>query len=281
VKLWALKIKEQNSDEIESLASVCENWDLKAEMGLVSESDLEIWAQQKARLADLELDRLADLKQKSRVKWAVDGDENSSFFHSVCKAHLTSNRVNGLKVNGNWVTNPKAVKKAAWQFFRDKFRNPYGLRPTLEGCTFKQLSDSDRNLLVAPFSSAEFKAAVWDCGSNKAPGPDGFNFGFIKRFWDVLGTYFCSVFEQFYNSGEISKGCSSSFITLIPKCSDPMSLKDYRPISLIGCISKVISKVLANRLKCVISSSVSEQQLAYISGRSILDGPLVLNELIS
>ncbi|XP_076904562.1 uncharacterized protein LOC143560040 [Bidens hawaiensis] len=50
-------------------------------------------------------------------------------------------------------------------------------------------------------------------------------------------------------------------------------------ISLIGCIAKVISNVFADRLKVVIRSLVSKSQMAYISGRSILDGPLILNEL--
>ncbi|XP_022040327.1 uncharacterized protein LOC110942874 [Helianthus annuus] len=54
---------------------------------------------------------------------------------------------------------------------------------------------------------------------------------------------------SFYNKGAISERCSSSFITLIPKNKDPVGLKDYRTINLIGVISKTISKILANQLK--------------------------------
>ena len=70
-------------------------------------------------------------------------------------------------------------------------------------------------------------------------------------------------------------------MVLIPKNGDPQGLHDFRHINLVGCITKVISKVLANRLKSVISSVISEEQLAYVSGRCILDGPLILNEVIS
>nr|KAJ0210922.1 hypothetical protein LSAT_V11C400217930 [Lactuca sativa] len=62
---------------------------------------------------------------------------------------------------------------------------------------------------------------------------------------------------------------------------DPISLTDYRPISLIGCMYKIISKILALRLKKVIGGLIGDVQSAYVEGRSILDGPLVINELLS
>lgn len=62
---------------------------------------------------------------------------------------------------------------------------------------------------------------------------------------------------------------------------DPISLTDYRPISLIGCMYKIISKILALRLKKVIGGLIGDVQSAYVEGRSILDRPLVINELLS
>ena len=87
--------------------------------------------------------------------------------------------------------------------------------------------------------------------------------------------------KHFEIEGEIPRGCNSSFITLISKIKDPLHIKDYRPISLIGCQYKVIAKVLANRLFKVVNSVVSEVQTAYIKGRQIIDGPLMVNEIIS
>ncbi|KAJ0892121.1 putative RNA-directed DNA polymerase [Helianthus annuus] len=78
-----------------------------------------------------------------------------------------------------------------------------------------------------------------------------------------------------------SPGVGSSFITLIPKIGDPSNLGDFRPISLIGSIIKVVSKVLANRLKVVLGRIVSETQSAFLSGRYILDGLLMTSEVIS
>ncbi|XP_076953244.1 uncharacterized protein LOC143627270 [Bidens hawaiensis] len=73
----------------------------------------------------------------------------------------------------------------------------------------------------------------------------------------------------------------SSFIALIPKKKDPVGLVDFRPISLIGCINKVVSKVLVGRLKSVIGGLILVEQSAFLANRSILDGPLVLNEVVA
>ena len=87
--------------------------------------------------------------------------------------------------------------------------------------------------------------------------------------------------RHFEEVGSLSRGSNSSFITLLPKVKDPLNLVDYRPISLIGCIYKIIAKALASRLKKVIGSVIDEIQTAFVEGRNILDGPLIINELCS
>ncbi|XP_021984796.1 uncharacterized protein LOC110880609 [Helianthus annuus] len=89
---------------------------------------------------------------------------------------------------------------------------------------------------------------------------------------------FGKIMDYFYDSGTLNRGCGSAFIALIPKVKDPANLGDYRPISLIGMVNKVISKVLALRLKKVTGSVVSFSQSAFLSGSFILDGPLMINE---
>ncbi|XP_035832700.1 uncharacterized protein LOC118481646 [Helianthus annuus] len=89
------------------------------------------------------------------------------------------------------------------------------------------------------------------------------------------------VLNDFFSRGSVSRGCASAFITLIPKVRDPTGLNESRPISLIGAINKVVSKVLANRLKKVLGSVISENQSAFLSGKFILDGPLIINKTIN
>nr|GEU95694.1 cysteine-rich receptor-like protein kinase [Tanacetum cinerariifolium] len=87
--------------------------------------------------------------------------------------------------------------------------------------------------------------------------------------------------KEFFNSSSFLKGCNSSFISLIPKVLGANKLNEFRPISLTGCQFKIIGKILANRLSLVIGDIVSQEQSAFIKGRQIMDGQLILNELIS
>lgn len=86
--------------------------------------------------------------------------------------------------------------------------------------------------------------------------------------------------KWFWRTGLISKGCNSSFVTLVPKCQDPIGLSDYRPISLIGCYYKIVAKILAERVKKVIGKLIGEEQNAFIKGRFILDGVMIGNEVV-
>ncbi|XP_022007783.1 uncharacterized protein LOC110907058 [Helianthus annuus] len=92
---------------------------------------------------------------------------------------------------------------------------------------------------------------------------------------------FFKLFQQFYAKGSIKGCCTSSFLALISKVKDPTSPTDFRPISLIGVINKAISKVLVNRLRKVVGKLISEEHSAFLAGRNITDGPLILNELIA
>ena len=91
----------------------------------------------------------------------------------------------------------------------------------------------------------------------------------------------CRGISEFCMSGKIPRGCNASFITLIPKVQNPLLVKDYRPISLIGAQYKIIAKLLAGRLATVIGNLVSEEQTAFVKGRQILDGPLILGETVN
>ena len=81
-------------------------------------------------------------------------------------------------------------------------------------------------------------------------------------------------------NGIFSKGCNTPFIALIHKVSDPLGLSDYKPISLIGYVYKIVSKLLAKRLKKVMSSIIDGRQSAFIEGRHLLHGVLVANEVV-
>ena len=96
--------------------------------------------------------------------------------------------------------------------------------------------------MTGPFTEKEIKDAVWECGSDKTPGPDGLNFKFIKEFWEVIKVDVLRFMDEFFVHGTFLKGCNASFIAFIPKVNDPQNLNEYRPISLIGSIYKIVAR---------------------------------------
>ncbi|MCI00811.1 transposon TX1 putative protein, partial [Trifolium medium] len=96
---------------------------------------------------------------------------------------------------------------------------------------FKKLSEVESDLLIEEFSEEEIKQAVWECESSKSPGPDGVSFDFLKEFWEDIKGDFLRFLNEFHENGRLTKGVNSTFIALIPKKENPISLGDYRPIS--------------------------------------------------
>lgn len=86
--------------------------------------------------------------------------------------------------------------------------------------------------------------------------------------------------DDFHSHGKLVKGLNSSFIVLVPKKKNPISLEDFRPISLIGSLYKILAKCLANRLKAVIGNIISPVQSAFIGGRNIFERIMACNEML-
>ncbi|GJV56777.1 RNA-directed DNA polymerase, eukaryota [Tanacetum coccineum] len=192
------------------------------------------------------IDSLA-LAQKAKIKWSIEGDENTKKIHGIINKQRNNLAIRGILVDGAWIEDPIAVKNEFLNHFRDRFNSPCSERFVLDMDFPNKLTIDQKNDLERPFTKEEIKGAIWDCGLNKSPGPDGDN---------------------------------SSFIALIPKTFNAKLVKDFRPISLIGSLYKIIAKILANRLVLVMGDLVNEVQSAFIDNRNILDGPFILNEVM-
>ena len=86
--------------------------------------------------------------------------------------------------------------------------------------------------------------------------------------------------DEFVVNGVFAKGSNASFLALIPKVHDPENLNEYRPISLIGCMYKIVAKLLARRLKKVPAIIIDERQTAFIESKHMLHNILIANEAV-
>ncbi|GJX59491.1 hypothetical protein Tco_0290881 [Tanacetum coccineum] len=96
--------------------------------------------------------------------------------------------INGISHGGVWVSEPHLIKEVFLNFYKQKFQANDSLIDLPSISTSSRLNDGDRALLEAHVSLDEIKDAVWDCGSDKAPGPNSYTFAFVKRYWDLLNS---------------------------------------------------------------------------------------------
>jgi hypothetical protein len=123
----------------------------------------------------------------------------------------------------------------------------------------------------APFTKEEIDKVIKSIPADKAPCPDGFNGMFLKVCWDIIAPDFYKLCEEFWD-GKISLVClNNSLITLVPKKLTPESVNDYRPISLLNCVVKVLTAIIAVRLQKWILKVVHRNQYGFIKGRNIQD----------
>ena len=84
-----------------------------------------------------------------------------------------------------------------------------------------------------------------------------------------------AVFEEFYLQSKFEKSLNATFLALVLKKNDASNIQDFRPISLMGSVYKILAKVLANHLKVVLDQLISESQNSFVGGRQILDSVLI------
>ncbi|GJS81135.1 RNA-directed DNA polymerase, eukaryota [Tanacetum coccineum] len=203
-------------------------------------------------------------------------------FNEVRSEHERSQlAIRGTLVNGEWISEPHRVKNEFFTHFKKQFSPPQTPRICFDFTFPTRLSSDQVEDLERIVTYDEVKRAVWDCDTNKSPGPDGFSFEFYRKYWTTIDEDVFQAVRDFFVNGQFLRGCNSYFIALIPKIQDAKFVKEFRPISLIGSVYIIIAKILANRLCLVFPYLISDVQSAFVSNRQILDGPFILNELLS
>ncbi|GKB10494.1 RNA-directed DNA polymerase, eukaryota [Tanacetum coccineum] len=184
-------------------------------------------------LSLLDIDKLEsmELEQKAKIKWGIEGDENTKYYHGTLNKQRSQLAIRGVL---------------------NRFDHPQSSRIQIDMDFPIQLGLEQQEDMECNITREEIKRAVWDYGTDKSPGPDGFTSGFYRRFWCVIENDVVEAVNMFFQNATFPKGGNASFIALILKTHDANMVKDFRPITLIGSLYKIIAKILANRLVSVL-----------------------------
>jgi hypothetical protein len=160
-----------------------------------------------------------------------------------------------------------------WKAFKDRMgqSDHPEMQFNLETILESNISEEMNLMLEAPFSDKEIDEVVKLLPNDKSPGPDGFNNEFVKNCWAIISADVKQLIRDFHSGNINLESINSSFITLVPKVDSPSSPGDFRPISLLNCVLKIITKLLANRLQSIILSLVHKNQYGFLKKRSIQD----------
>ncbi|WJX23528.1 hypothetical protein P8452_12731 [Trifolium repens] len=220
-------------------------------------------------------------RQRAKMHWLREGDLNTKFFHMSANARGKVKKVVKLVNEENvMVTKQEELCEVAKQYFDSLFKASHGNHVPVLSLIQQRVTDEDNARLTSPILKEEIYNALMQMHPDKSPGPDGFNPAFYQHFWHLCGDDIFAAVKTWLDRGFFPTSLNETNICLIPKCDNPNSMKDLRPIALCNVLYKLVSKLLANRLKGCIANCISEEQSAFVEGRSILDNALIAMEVI-
>ncbi|KAI0502711.1 hypothetical protein KFK09_017668 [Dendrobium nobile] len=219
--------------------------------------------------------------QRVKAKWIKDGDENTKIFHSFANSRRNVNLISQVKDSNEVLSDdPGTIEEVFMRFFQVKWKSRI--------CSFAgwpkpwaSLLDSDKNLLNRELDEAEISEVILNLGNNRAPGFDGISYSFFKAFWMIIRVDVVRAVQQFFNTGLMNRDWKDTLVVLIPKSSNPNIPSAYHLISLCNSIYKIVAKILLNRMVEIMPRIISEEQAAFVKGRSISNHLLLAQEVFN
>ena len=218
--------------------------------------------------------------QRAKTQWLKYGDNNPKFFHFKASQRRRKNIIHSISDNQGvlWHDAPH-IHDIFTNYFHDIFStfNPATIHNSLE-VIHNRVPRNMVNDFSAEFTLEEVVAAMKSMRSTSSPGPDGLPVLFYQTYWQFIGNEVIQFALNILNNGVDPSIINHTYITLIPKNNNPFRPSEYRPISLCNVILKIITKTIANRVKKVLPTVISDHQSAFLSNRLITDNILVAFE---
>jgi hypothetical protein len=257
--------------------------DKKAETAILNEFELDLKHVLNERLAELLREEELKWYQRAKVKHLLEGDANTKYYHLLANGRHRKTRIFRLEDGNNIISGDAQLKGHITNYYKNLF-SPSENSPILldESQTddIPQVSDLENKYLTDTSSQEEVRVAIFQMEHNKAPGPDGFPTEFYQVFWNLIKDDLMALFTDFHQ-GVLPLNCLNfETIILLPKKKDAKVIQQYRPICLLNVSFKIFTKVATNRLSTIAQKIIRPTQTAFLPGRNIMEGAVILHETL-
>lgn len=221
------------------------------------------------------------MKQRAKAHWLTEGDTNSKFFHAAESRRKKRNHIHHLINNGGKVVeNQSEMELLDVEYFKGIFAGSNSVVTQEVDHEERVITSSQNEKLTADITYEEFTRAVKPMHPDKSAGPDRFSPAFFQQFWDILGKDIFNSCSNWLKESKFPATLNDSTLVLIPKNDNVERMAYLWPITLCNVLYKIVAKVLANRLKEILSGVITENQSAFVLERNISDNVLVAFQLL-
>ena len=225
---------------------------------------------------------------RSRVQWIEEGEKPTKYFANLERKNYVSKLVTKVNKNGNIVKEQSKVLKELEYFYKDLYSSKLVMGNTnnldqkfLNQNVVNRIDGTSKLECDKNLTLNEIESVIKDMKIDKSPGVDGIPIEFYTCFWSDIGHFLFRSLEESFIDGELSISQKRGIITTIPKGDKPREfLKNWRPISLLTSDYKILTTVLANRLKRVLPSIISSDQRGFLKGRNMDENTRFIYDLI-
>ena len=262
---------------IKSLEQKIELEDLEFEIDTIKDdfSQSERLNELKLKYDSITIKRSEGEKIRSKIKWWEEGEKSTKFFHNLEKSRAKQKAWDKiLDKNGKLEYGTSNVLKRQVEFYKNLFTSELRNDNQNDKTFFlnsvdKELSETSKNNLDSDIQISEIISSIKKMPNGKSPGSDGLPVEFYKIFWNDIGNDYFEVIQSGLDNEELSYTQYLAVISLLYKKGPREDVRNWRPISLLNIDYKIISKVLAERLKLVLHEIIHPDQRGCVPGRFI------------
>ena len=287
IKYSSFKKKQKNEQEINLDREIKELEErVQNNLNSISMEDITLLNNKKEKMEEIRKTNLEGVMLRSRCRYEDLGEKPTKYFLNMENRNYQDKVINNLiDENGEEIFRIKDILEAQKKYYSKLYTENIQIDETpiseAIGRNENQLNEDEARLLEGEITYTELTSALKNMKNSKSPGNDGFTAEFFKLFWVNLGEYILNSINFAYKHGLLSITQTQGIITCLPKPNKARNiLKNWRPISLLNVIYKLMSSAIANRLKTVLNKLINQDQKGFITGRYIGENIRVVYDVL-